>query len=186
MKIKGTLKTVLPTPAKVMIEDVAGNLWRLEFLDPRYFESGSSSRTYRTLLALKKYVGRIVVADITNHPAFGWTIFGRTKIRVENVVNTMHASVHRPGGTVRQVRNLGWFFRKARTTIITDFKLTWDGNGWQMTVSFADGDVFSTPYADLNVFRNVMSRQRSLHGVVVRVNDGAHSYDLRLPVKKAR
>ena len=80
----------------------------------------------------------------------------------------------------------GWFFRKARTTLITDFVMAPEGDGWRMTVSFTDGTVYSTPYASLSVFRDVMSRQRSLTGVVVRVNDGSRSYDLRLPVKKAR
>lgn len=133
MKITGTLKSVQPTPGKVVVEDNAGHLWRLEFIDPNYQRSGASSRAYRALLGLQKYEGRTIAADIENHPAFGWTIFGRRKLSIEkDAADRRRATVQKQGGAARPVKNLQWFFRKAR------------------------------------------------------VNDGAHSYDLRLPVKKAR
>ena len=77
----------------------------------------------------------------------------------------------RPGVTKRiAVKNLGWFFRKARKVTIDRFYMGQSNDGWEMFVDFSDGDVFQTHYADLNVFKHVMNRQRSLRGVVVEVH----------------
>lgn len=74
----------------------------------------------------------------------------------------------RPGVTKSiDVKNLGWFFHKARRTIIDRFDMWQSNDGWEMFVDFADGDVFQTHYASRSVFEHVMSRQRSLHGVAV-------------------
>ena len=85
----------------------------------------------------------------------------------------------RPGVTQRfVVKNLGWFFRKARTTVIEKFDMWQSNQGWEMFVDFAGGDVFETHFADITVFKHVMNRQRSLRGVVVNMHheDGSISH----------
>jgi hypothetical protein len=72
---------------------------------------------------------------------------------------------------VRNVKNLGWFFKQARTVEITRFDMWKSNDGWEMFVDFADGKTFQTHYADLTVFKHFMGRQRSLRGVVVTIHD---------------
>jgi len=82
----------------------------------------------------------------------------------------------RPGVfQVRDVKNLGWFFRKARQTVIDRFDLWQSNDGWEMFADFADGTRFHTHYADISVFKHVMGRQRSLRGVrvVIHPEDGS-------------
>lgn len=70
----------------------------------------------------------------------------------------------------RSVKNLGWFFRHARSTVIEKFDM-WESNtGWEMFVDFADGWTFQTPFASFEVFKQVMRRQRSLQGVPVTLH----------------
>jgi len=104
----------------------------------------------------------------------------------------MSASYRAPGGGAIKVKNLGWFFKKARTTTIDRFqmvrvqKLSERGTGlsewadWEMIVWFSDGYVFHSDFASLDVFKSVMSRQRSLKGVVVNVVNRDAAYDITL------
>jgi len=83
----------------------------------------------------------------------------------------------RPGVYQRVgVKNLGWFFRKARTTTPSRIDLWQSNQGWEMFADFPDEATFSTPFASFTVFREVMNRQRSLRGVKVLVHreDGSH------------
>ncbi len=98
----------------------------------------------------------------------------------------MSSIVFDSNGRGRTVKNLDWFFRKARTTIITSFKMFQHQSGhqfqdWTMAVTFEDGCRYESDYADLSVFKDVMNRQRSLKGVVVEVDpaDGA-PYEITL------
>ena len=79
--IHGTLTSVDSMGHKVTIT-TADRSEQVEFLDPRYWDTGSSARAYQALLNLKKLVGRAVTAEVEYHSAFGWTIFGRKKIKV--------------------------------------------------------------------------------------------------------
>lgn len=96
------------------------------------------------------------------------------------------ATVRKRSGSTRSVKNLGWFFRKARTTVISDLTMERVASGWKMTATFDDGEVFTTPYADINVFKQVMGRQRSLKGLVVRVIDGDNVDELRFSTGRRR
>lgn len=72
---------------------------------------------------------------------------------------------------VKNVKNLGWFFRKARTTPVRRFELYEANDGyWEMFVDFEDSTTFSTQYASLEVFKRTMKRQRSLKGVTVYIH----------------
>lgn len=104
----------------------------------------------------------------------------------------MSAEVQAPNGKVRRVKNLRWFFEKARSTIISNFEMVRyrDASGWNMYVVFGDGYRYRSDYASLEVFEDVMGRQRSLKGVPVEVHDHRHgsdvSYSITLgqPVKR--
>ncbi len=72
----------------------------------------------------------------------------------------------------RKVKNLGWFFKHARSTAIEKFDLWQSNDGWEMFVDFADGWTFHTHYASYQVFCTTMARQRSLKGVEVQVHSG--------------
>lgn len=85
-------------------------------------------------------------------------------------------TIVRPGVfRVRNVKNLGWFFRKARDFVIEDFSLWQTNDGWSMFADFADGTAFYAHYNDLSVFKEVMNRQRSLRGtsVIIHKEDGS-------------
>ena len=94
------------------------------------------------------------------------------------------ATIITPERKIKKVKNLGWFFRKARSETIRDFtmiKIEGPGSslsaGWHMRVVFDDAYVFEAEYADLSVFKNVMNRQRSLKGVRVHIDDGKRTFD---------
>ena len=91
------------------------------------------------------------------------------------------ATIITPDRKVKPVKNLGWFFRKARGESIREFTMTKSAvpgmSGWYMRVVFEDEHVFETNFADLSVFKDVMNRQRSLQDVVVAVNDGKRMYE---------
>jgi len=99
-------------------------------------------------------------------------------------------SVFPPTGPARKVKNLGWFFKKARTTIIKALYMTRDRvrnsaygdqlDSWEMTAQFDDGYVYKSVYADMSVFKSIMGRQRSLRGVTVQVTDDGREYDFVL------
>lgn len=71
----------------------------------------------------------------------------------------------------RTVKNLGWFFKHARTTEITHFSMRESNDGWEMFVDFADGWSYHTHYASFEVFKRTMERQRSLRGVPITIVD---------------
>jgi len=79
--IHGTLTSVSPMGAKLTIT-TADRPEELRFLDPRYWDTGSSARAYRALLGLQKRMGRTVTAQVEYHSAFGWVIFGLKGIKV--------------------------------------------------------------------------------------------------------
>jgi hypothetical protein len=88
--------------------------------------------------------------------------------------------VQPPRGAAFPVRNLGWFFRKARVTTVDYLSMVKRGHGWRMRAAFHDGFVFSTDYASLDVFKRTMKRQRSLKGVSVVTFDGNDQYAMVL------
>jgi hypothetical protein len=79
--VTGTLVSVNPTGGFLTL-NAGGRDVRVEFKNADYHASGSSSRAYQSLLNMHKLVGRRVMAEVTYHSAFGWTIFGRKAIGV--------------------------------------------------------------------------------------------------------
>jgi hypothetical protein len=97
------------------------------------------------------------------------------------------ARVTDPNGHTKVVKNLAWFFRKARTSSIRSIVLTHVEHSYVMEVVFDDNFIFVTPFNDLQVFWTVMGRQRSLQGQMYTIIDqdekhmGAYEYMLSSP-----
>ena len=95
------------------------------------------------------------------------------------------ARVTSPAGNTRVVKNLSWYFRKARVEPLRSLVMTHHGNGYVMEAVFDDGFIFVTPYASMDVFKHIVGRQRSMKGQVVSVVDGNHVHEIVLGTRKA-
>lgn len=80
--VTGKLFHVDATRGTVSIEADDGKHWGAQLMSATYWKSGSSSQAYQAALRVKKLLGRRVTAELEYHPAFGWAIFGGSKIRL--------------------------------------------------------------------------------------------------------
>jgi hypothetical protein len=78
--VTGFIQHVYATGGKLTLRDMQGKEHTFEIMDPRYWATGSSARSFRHALALQKKVGRIATVHAEYHSAFGWVVFGRGKI----------------------------------------------------------------------------------------------------------
>lgn len=81
--ITGELINVNATAGKLTIRDSEGKTHSLVLIDPRYWDRGGSARAYRAALRVEKtMLGRRVTAHAEYDNAFGWTVFGGSKIKL--------------------------------------------------------------------------------------------------------
>lgn len=80
--ITGELRHVYATGGDVTIFENDNKVWKARIVSPRYWAAGSSAQAYKTALKVQKWEGRRVTAELEYHPAFGWAIFGGSKIRL--------------------------------------------------------------------------------------------------------
>ena len=72
-----------------------------------------------------------------------------------------------PDGKRKPVKNLGWFFKKAGTTIITSIKVTKEGEyGAAMVATFKDGYRYETGWADKSILASRLNT-KAFRGVPV-------------------
>jgi hypothetical protein len=79
--VTATLVDVDPLGASITVR-LHGLDHRVPFRQPGSDWIGTLSPVYRSLRHLRKYLGRVVDAEITYHNLSGWTVFGRRALAI--------------------------------------------------------------------------------------------------------